>query len=317
MTLMRCARPVAVRALRNRYDVAALRRCLSTAGVLQRALEPRLAEFGRVIETDYANLREKYQAPKNPIILAHGLFGFDELRLAGPMLPGIQYWRGIREALAMRGIEVITASVPPSGSIEERGERLRAIIAEKAAGKSVNIIAHSMGNTNPEDVNVLSLTTIATPHRGSEVADYVLSTIGTLWLPRIYKILEAFGMETGAFSQLSAQYMREVFNPKTIDVKGVKYYSYGAAFQPSLWSMFRQSHAILHRTEGANDGLVSVESSKWGEYKGTLVDVSHLGIINWTNRLRWWVWELTGHQRNFNAIAFYLDICDMLAKEGL
>ncbi|KAI4274993.1 MAG: hypothetical protein L6R38_005987 [Xanthoria sp. 2 TBL-2021] len=73
----------------------------------------------------------------------------------------------------------------------------------------------------------------------------------------------------------------------------------------------------MEREEGANDGLVSVESSKWGDYKGTLVNVNHLDLINWTNRLRWLIWEMTGNKRNFNAIAFYLDIGDMLAKEGL
>ena len=52
--------------------------------------------------------------------------------------------------------------------------------------------------------------------------------------------------------------------------------------------------------EGPNDGLVSVMSSQWGGedgYKGTLLGVSHLDLINWTNRVRWLVWELTGHTR--------------------
>lgn len=81
------------------------------------------------------------ETPKNPIILAHGLFGFDELHLAGPQLPGLRYWRGISEAMAAKGIEVITASVPASGSIEKRAEMLGENIAAKAKGKSVNIIA--------------------------------------------------------------------------------------------------------------------------------------------------------------------------------
>jgi triacylglycerol lipase len=80
--------------------------------------------------------------PKNPIILAHGLLGFDELHIAGQNLPGIQYWRGIREALARKGIEVITATVPASGSIEARAAKLAESIEEKAKGKSVNIIAY-------------------------------------------------------------------------------------------------------------------------------------------------------------------------------
>ena len=61
--------------------------------------------------------------------------------------------------------------------------------------------------------------------------------------------------------------------------------------------MFRQSHRIIQDFEGPNDGLVSVESSKWGTYKGTLVGVSHLDLINWTNRLRWMVWQLTGNKQ--------------------
>ena len=109
-----------------------------------------------------------------------------------------------------------------------------------------------------------------------------------------------------------------------------RYFSYGAKFEPALWSAFRQSHRIVTREEGPNDGLVSVASSRWGgesSYKGTLVGVSHLDLINWTNRLRWLVWELTGNKRtyvgsrartfqctsnksckSFNAVAFYLSI---------
>lgn len=74
-------------------------------------------------------------------MLAHGLLGFDELRLAGSLLPGIQYWRGITEALETKGIEVIIASVPATSSIEERAAELAADIEKKAGGKQVNIIA--------------------------------------------------------------------------------------------------------------------------------------------------------------------------------
>ena len=79
--------------------------------------------------------------PKNPIILSHGLLGFDELSLAGSYFPKVHYWRGITEALRANGIEVITASVPASASIEERAAKLSDDILKKAHGKSVNIIA--------------------------------------------------------------------------------------------------------------------------------------------------------------------------------
>lgn len=85
--------------------------------------------------------------------------------------------------------------------------------------------------------------------------------------------------------------------PNNPGLSQCRYYSYGATVDPSFWSVFRQSHRIVEREEGPNDGLVSVASSQWGTYKGTLVGVSHLDLINWTNRLRWLVWELTGNKR--------------------
>ncbi|KAL8727162.1 MAG: hypothetical protein Q9181_005804 [Wetmoreana brouardii] len=261
-------------------------------------------------------------APKNPIVLAHGLLGFDELHLAGPRLPGVHYWRGIAEAMRKNGIEVITTHVPPSSSIEERAERLSSDIEAKAGGKSVNIIAgldsrYMISRLKPANVNVKSLATIASPHRGSAFADYLFKQIGPTRLPRLYNALNSLHVPTGAFSQLTRHYMEDEFNPKTPDREGVRYFSYGASVDPAIWSAFHRSHLIVSEEEGPNDGLVSVASSKWGDYRGTLVNVSHLDLINWTNRLRWLVWEMTGNKRNFNAIAFYLDIGDMLADEGL
>ncbi|KAL9013601.1 MAG: hypothetical protein Q9173_001718 [Seirophora scorigena] len=237
--------------------------------------------------------------PKNPVVLAHGLLGFDELRLAGRVLPGIHYWRGIAEAMSKNGIEVITTHVPASSSIEERAAKLGSDIEAKAGGKSVNIIASAVRHLDGTEQH---------PCADSSVATY---------LPRIYEALGRLRIRTGAFRQLTRPYMNEDFNPNTPDREGVRYFSYGASVEPALYSAFRQSHRIVSGEEGANDGLVSVASSKWGDYKGTLVSVSHLDLINWTNRLRWIAWEMTGNKRNFNAIAFYLDIGDMLAKEGL
>ncbi|CAG8063084.1 unnamed protein product [Penicillium salamii] len=293
------------------------------------SLEPRLEDHGRVIHDEYSIIRDQYgisrfeltsgaaahfciDVPKHPVVLAHGLLGFDELRIGGRYLPGVQYWRGIKEALTARGVEVITATVPPSGSIEDRAKELARDIEAGARGKDVNIIAgldsrYMISHIRPEKFKVLSLTTIASPHR----ADV---------LPQIYYALNRLNVETGAFSQLTRKYMTETFNPNTPDVADVRYFSYGAAVQPSIWSAFRLSHRILEQNEGPNDGLVSVSSSRWGGesgYKGTLMGVSHLDLINWTNRLKWIAGEVTGNKRKFNAIAFYLDIADMLAKENL
>lgn len=258
--------------------------------------------------------------PKHPIVLAHGLFGFAELKLAGSYLPPIHYWHGIKDALVANGAEVITATVPPSGSIEERAAQLRRNILETSKGRPVNIIAHSMGGLDarymisrsrqkrssvtaaaaaaaaaqhdePEnDVNVRALVTIATPHHGSAYADWLLNQIGPDNLPHLYEAWKrTTGLGTGAFSQLTRKYMDEEFNPRTPDDPDVQYFSYGAALKkkPPLLSPFRASYNVVFKEEGPNDGLVSVKSANWGQYKGTLEDVSHLDLINWTNRLRW------------------------------
>ncbi|CAP61725.1 uncharacterized protein PODANS_4_2940 [Podospora anserina S mat+] len=286
-------------------------------------------EVRKTIADEFALIKDAYQSPKHPVVLAHGLLGFAELKLAGSYLPSIHYWRGIQEALTAQGAEVITASVPPSGSIEKRAAKLAQDIEAQAQGKSVNVVAHSMGGLDarymisqlrPKGVDVKSLVTIGTPHHGSAFADYLIDELGPDYLPQVYKAWERVtGWEPSAFSQLTQKYMAEHFNPATPDDPNVQYFSYGAMVngKPPLLSMFRISHKLIEEREGPNDGLVSVESSQWGTYKGTLTGVNHLDLINWTNRIRSNLQKLMGHPPSFNAVAFYLGIGDMLAKEGL
>jgi len=117
----------------------------SPDGTEEKPMDPGMSELGRTIKDDFAKFQEKYDTPKHPIVLAHGLMGFDELRLVGNLLPGLQYWRGVIKAMRQNNIEVITTAVPSTGSIEERAHVLHEQIKTKAAGKDVNIIAHSMG----------------------------------------------------------------------------------------------------------------------------------------------------------------------------
>ena len=128
----------------------------------------------------------------------------------------------------------------------------------------------------PPNVDVRSLTTIASPHRGSALADYMFDHVGPVYIHRLYKALEYFGLETATFSQL--------------DVIDISYYSYGASLESTRLSNFRPSHNVIRELEDArNDGLVSVPSSMWGTYKGNFVRASHLDLIN-----KWMFWQLTG-----------------------
>ncbi|KAJ2899620.1 hypothetical protein MKZ38_002935 [Zalerion maritima] len=306
-------------------------RCFSATSAPRTEGDARFKALGREIVNDYAQLREKYAAPKHPIVLAHGLLGFSELKLAGDWLPAVEYWHGIESALSAQGSKVFCASVPPSHSIQTRAEKLAKDMGEVVAGESVNIIAHSMGGLDSRymishlkpqlkaaNVKIKSLVTVATPHHGSTFSDYMLRTIGPEKLPKIYLAVDKAGLGTEAFEQLTRRYMEEEFNPSTPDDPAVRYFSFGACIDtPTPLSPFRLSHRVIKEEEGPNDGLVSVASSKWGTYKGTLVGVSHLDLINWSNRIKWRFRHWMGMNESFNAIAFYLDIADMLAKEDM
>ena len=71
------------------------------------------------------------------------------------------------------------------------------------------------------------------------------------------------------------------FNDLVPDRSDIRYFSFGANFNPTWDSVFRTSHDIIVKEEGQNDGLVSTSSAMWGEYKGTIQNVNHLDIINW------------------------------------
>lgn len=271
-----------------------------------------------IIKDKYLILRETYDPTKYPIVLCHGLSGFDTLLKSDAIkdLPKIDYFKGVKQALVALGCQVHITRVPPFGTISERAQALYE--STKDLGP-INLICHSMGgldaryliHKNPNNHDVKSLTTISTPHRGSEVADFVLNST----LPPLSYLLPQ------SIRELTTTHMAE-FNEKVFDDPKVLYFSYGAQFNPNWFSVFMPGWYIikmLHPTKQfANDGMVTVESSKWGTYLGTLDQVDHMDLINWTNRLRALfdkAWFNTDPK--FNALALYLDIMDNLSKRGL
>lgn len=83
---------------------------------------------------------------------------------------------------------------------------------------------------------MLSITTIATPHRGSSFADHFLSTVGPERMPSVLSLLDMLpngGGDGKAFEFLTMENMNK-FNHDTPDVPGVKYFSWGAVYNPGL-----------------------------------------------------------------------------------
>lgn len=87
-----------------------------------------------------------YVAPRAPIVLCHGLYGFDKLGPDALPLLQVQYWGGIENELAKLGAKVIVTKVPSTGSIWDRAHTLHSILKSILDGRDVNFVAHSMVN---------------------------------------------------------------------------------------------------------------------------------------------------------------------------
>ncbi|EJU00116.1 alpha/beta-hydrolase [Dacryopinax primogenitus] len=266
------------------------------------------------------------------MIFCHGLLGFDELSLPLPAslgaisLPPIYHWRGITDVLCTNGVEVYVMRVPATSGIPQRAEVLREKITQKCKGKRVHLVGHSMGGLDCRylasklqcEFEVLSVTTISTPHRGSSFADYfVHELIGADRLPTIISLLSLLlpysDGDGTAFSQLTTTHMA-AFNCLVPDKPGVQYFSWGATYEPGLVDSFRWPWAVVMSKEGENDGLVSVESAKWGEYEGTVRNVNHLDLIGWVNPARYRWAEFTGNKIEYRPATFYLGVASRLAE---
>lgn len=120
----------------------------------------------------------QYTQTRYPIVLAHGMAGFD--RLFGVY----EYWYGIPSVLRAGGARVFVTQVSAFSSSEARGEQLLAqvkqIVATTGAGK-VNLVGHSHGGFDVRYVAavrpdlVASVTTIGSPVKGADLATFLRS----------------------------------------------------------------------------------------------------------------------------------------------
>jgi len=128
---------------------------------------------------------------KYPIVLCHGLFGFDK---KGPeSIPFLQvhYWNKIQKYLEQLGCKVLVPKVSPAGGVKYRAHELKKFIETNFPNQKVHLIAHSMGGLDcrylithlkPNTFKVLTLTTISTPHRGSPFMDWCRKKFGVGWI---------------------------------------------------------------------------------------------------------------------------------------
>lgn len=269
-------------------------------------------------------------ATKYPIVLVHGMGASAEI------LGILDYWWGLEGVLRDEGAEVYTTSVNGMDSTAAKAADLKQQLLEILAisGKSkVNIIAHSHGTIYSRYAisnlgmasKVASHTSIAGPHRGSAIADVVVGLIpdSLEWLVGdtfdfIYAYF--FGDNNPDSLQnaydLTRPHMVNTFNPNTPNASGIYYQSWAAkiktmAINARNW-YFIATWPILLIHEGSNDGLVSVNSAKWGNFRGTedaswySAGCDHLNIIG----------QPFGITPGFDRDEFYIDLASELKGMG-
>lgn len=274
-------------------------------------------------ELDETRAESEICKTKYPLLLVHGVF-FRDYRY-------INYWGRIPRELRRNGARIYYGCQQSAAAVEDSGkelaERIRAIIAETGCEK-VNIIAHSKGGLDSRAAiahqgmgpYVATLTTINTPHRGCIFAEYLLGKVPQAARRKIADTYNATLRRLGdedpdflaAVTDLTASAC-ERRNAVTPDDPGVVYESVMSYCRRAGHGKFplNMTHPIVRHFDGKNDGLVSVDSAKWGS-RFTLLEpcgkrgISHGDVVDLNRE------NIPG----FDVREFYVELVADLKRRG-
>jgi len=264
-------------------------------------------------------------ATKYPILLVHGIGYRDDV-------PLIKYWSRIPKVLEKNGAKIYLAHQDAFNSHAENAviikKRIEEILEETGAEK-VNIIAHSKGGLESRyaitklgmSSKVASLTTLATPHRGSAIADTVLAFLErkgrTDWSLRLVgkyakNLGDKYPEVYSATYELTNEYMKH-FNQSVPDIPTVYYQSYGGLVTEDYpaWHV-RIQYKLMAKAEGENDCIVSKHSYQWGNFRGVVKSnddfgVSHFDIVGM---------RFVTQASSFDANYFFIELVKDLKERG-
>lgn len=236
--------------------------------------------------------REKQQICKTkyPILFVHGVFFRDNKYL--------NYWGRIPKELEKNGATIFYGNHHSASSVEESAKELTARIKDivnETGCEKVNIIAHSKGGLDCRYAismtgmapYVASLTTINTPHRGCEFADYLLSKIpkkqqeivATTYNSAVKKLGDTNPDFLKAVYDLTANSCKKR-NEIIKDVNDIFYQSVGSKLNKAASGRFplNYTYRLVKYFDGDNDGLVGEASFPWGEKYTYLTTRGNRGI---------------------------------------
>jgi triacylglycerol lipase len=223
------------------------------------------------------------------LVFASGLF-FPQKIIAG------NYFRN----LPSKYPDACFPDVPVAGTVQERAHALANQIARRFPQGEMHIIAHSMGGLDARYLlshnllglanpgRVTSLSTVATPHYGTPVADLLLGAKPQSKNPRrfayevVSRTLSLLSIHLGALGDLTSGFA-EQFNQENPRLDHIAYFAYAGSGNGSF--LLLPTHTYIESQgstveERTNDGLVSVASAKWpGELAESPWATDHLGEV--------------------------------------
>lgn len=258
---------------------------------------------------------------KYPLVLVHGV-GFRDLKY-------INYWGRIPKELVRNGATIYYGNQEAWGTVQYNAKDIKNKIIDvlKETGcEKVNIIAHSKGGLDSRymisklDMGdyVASLTMMSSPHRGCKFVDVACKIPDKIYkaiarfFDKHYRLLGDKNPDFYTASRQFSTYHSKKFNEEIADVEQVYYQSYTSVVK-NLFSdyVIAIPYILVKFMEGENDGLVAINSAKWGEFKGVLRNkrmrgISHGDIID----LR------RDDYRGFDVIEKYVEIVSELKNKG-
>ncbi len=242
--------------------------------------------------------------PRYPVVLAHGLLGFDEIRVGRARH---DYFRGGSSRLERDGCVVHRCRVGRTASIADRAAELAAFVRELPVPR-VNLVAHSMGGLDARYAlahlglarSVASLTTIGSPHHGTPLADL---GSGLARRAGVGVALARIGMNVEALHDLTTDRMVD-FNCAVRDSRRVMYASVVGAprSRRAVSPILLPTWAWLGGEAIPNDGMVPAPSQRWGDVVFE-IEADHFAQIGWSRR--------------FDAADFYADLLRELRGRGM
>jgi len=230
-------------------------------------------------------------ATKYPIVFVHGVAYRDDV-------PVIKYWSEIPKIIEKNGGKAFLSNQNAFNSHVENALQIREKIIEileKTKSKKVNLIAHSKGGLESRYMisklnmadKIASLTTISTPHRGSSLADTIVALLHRKNLTaKIQRLANFYAKLIGdnnpnalkAANDLTVSYMKS-FNRSVTNMPQVYYQSYGSVVNEKYptW-VVKSQNKLMQKAEGDNDGIVSLYSYKWGNFRGIVKSNENYGI---------------------------------------